>query len=59
MHARTRLRYSSGPFNFAVSDHAWALKDQGVEYMFGIVGLTVQPIARETRKGGIKYYGGG
>jgi 2-hydroxyacyl-CoA lyase 1 len=36
---------------------AQALKDQGVEYMFGIVGFPVQPIAREVQKVGIKYYG--
>lgn len=36
---------------------ARALKDQGVEYMFGIVGFPVQPIAREVQKVGIKYYG--
>ncbi|MBI3918747.1 MAG: oxalyl-CoA decarboxylase [Betaproteobacteria bacterium] len=36
---------------------ARALKDQGVEYMFGIVGFPVQPIAREAQKVGIKYYG--
>ena len=36
---------------------ARALKDQGVEYMFGIVGFPVQPIAREAQKAGIKYYG--
>ena len=36
---------------------ARALKDQGVEYMFGIVGFPVQPIAREAQKIGIKYYG--
>ena len=36
---------------------ARALKDQGVEYMFGIVGFPVQPIAREAKKAGIKYYG--
>ena len=29
---------------------ARALKDQGVEYMFGIVGFPVQPIAREVQK---------
>ena len=34
---------------------ARALKDQGVEYMFGIVGFPVQPIAREAQKAGIKY----
>ena len=36
---------------------ARALKDQGVEYMFGIVGFPVQPIAREAQKVGIKFYG--
>ena len=36
---------------------ARALKDQGVEYMFGIVGFPVQPIAREAQKAGIKYSG--
>ncbi len=36
---------------------ARALKDQGVEYMFGVVGFPVQPIAREAQKVGIKYYG--
>jgi 2-hydroxyacyl-CoA lyase 1 len=36
---------------------ARALKDQGVDYMFGIVGFPVQPIAREAQKVGIKYYG--
>ena len=36
---------------------ARALKEQGVEYMFGIVGFPVQPIAREAQKAGIKYYG--
>jgi len=36
---------------------ARALKDQGVEYMFGIVGFPVGPIAREAQKVGIKYYG--
>ena len=36
---------------------ARALKDQGVEYMFGIVGFPVQPIAREVQKVGIRYYG--
>ena len=34
---------------------ARALKDQGVEYMFGIVGFPVQPIAAEAQKVGIKY----
>src|SRR5215831_20183761 len=36
---------------------ARALKEQGVEYMFGIVGFPVQPIAREAMKAGIKYIG--
>jgi 2-hydroxyacyl-CoA lyase 1 len=36
---------------------ARALKDQGVEYMFGIVGFPVQPIAAEWQKIGGKYYG--
>ncbi|HZM44829.1 MAG TPA: thiamine pyrophosphate-binding protein [Burkholderiales bacterium] len=36
---------------------ARALKEQGVEHMFGIVGFPVQPIAREAQKVGIKYYG--
>jgi 2-hydroxyacyl-CoA lyase 1 len=36
---------------------ARALKDQGVQYMFGIVGFPVQPIAREAMKAGIKFYG--
>lgn len=36
---------------------ARALKDQGVEYMFGIVGVPVIPIAIEAQKAGIKYYG--
>ena len=36
---------------------AKSLKDQGVEYMFGIVGFPVQPIAREAQKVGIKYFG--
>ena len=36
---------------------ARALKDQGVEHMFGIVGFPVQPIAREAQKAGIKFYG--
>ena len=36
---------------------ARALKDQGVEHMFGIVGFPVQPIAREAMKAGIKFYG--
>jgi len=36
---------------------ARALKDQGVEYMFGIVGFPVHPIARGAQKVGIKFYG--
>ena len=36
---------------------ARALKEQGVEYMFGIVGFPVQPIARAAQLAGIKYYG--
>ena len=36
---------------------ARALKDQGVEYMFGIVGVPVEPIANEVQKVGIKFYG--
>ncbi len=36
---------------------ARALKDQGVEYMFGIVGFPVHPIARAAQKVGIKFYG--
>ncbi len=36
---------------------ARALKDQGVEYMFGIVGFPVHPIARAAQKYGIKFYG--
>ena len=36
---------------------ARALRDQGVEYMFGIVGFPVQPIAEEWQKIGGKYYG--
>src|SRR5688500_14755065 len=36
---------------------ARALKDQGVDYMFGITGFPVTPIAREAQKVGIKYYG--
>ena len=37
---------------------ARALKDQGVEYMFGITGFPVTPIAADAMKVGIKYYGG-
>lgn len=36
---------------------ARALKEQGVEYMFGIVGFPVHPIARGAQKHGIKFYG--
>jgi 2-hydroxyacyl-CoA lyase 1 len=36
---------------------ARSLKEQGVEYMFGIVGFPVQPIAAEAQKAGIKYIG--
>jgi len=36
---------------------AQSLKEQGVEYMFGIVGFPVQPIAAEAQKAGIKYIG--
>ena len=36
---------------------ARSLKQQGVEYMFGIVGFPVQPIAAEAQKAGIKYIG--
>ena len=36
---------------------ARALKQQGVEYMFGIVGFPVQPIAAAAQGVGIKYYG--
>ncbi|MCZ2108488.1 MAG: oxalyl-CoA decarboxylase, partial [Dehalococcoidia bacterium] len=36
---------------------ARSLKDQGVEYMFGIVGIPVIPIAIEAQRAGIKYYG--
>jgi 2-hydroxyacyl-CoA lyase 1 len=34
-----------------------SLKQQGVEYMFGIVGFPVQPIAREAQREGIHYIG--
>ncbi len=33
------------------------LKKQGVEHMFGIVGIPVQPIARAGQREGIKFYG--
>jgi 2-hydroxyacyl-CoA lyase 1 len=36
---------------------AQALKQQGVEYMFGIVGFPVGPIAEAAQKAGIKYVG--
>jgi 2-hydroxyacyl-CoA lyase 1 len=36
---------------------ARALKDQGVNHMFGITGFPVTAIAREAQKVGIKYYG--
>jgi len=36
---------------------ARALKEQGVECMFGIVGFPVQPIATEAQKVGIRFYG--
>ncbi|MGE0701936.1 MAG: oxalyl-CoA decarboxylase [Hyphomicrobiaceae bacterium] len=36
---------------------ARSLKEQGVEYMFGIVGFPVQNIAAEAQKAGIKYIG--
>jgi len=36
---------------------ARSLKEQGVEYMFGIVGIPVIPIAIESQKVGIKFYG--
>lgn len=36
---------------------ARSLKQQGVDYMFGIVGFPVQPIAAEAQKAGIKYVG--
>ncbi|MEZ5854048.1 MAG: thiamine pyrophosphate-binding protein [Hyphomicrobiaceae bacterium] len=36
---------------------ARSLKEQGVEYMFGIVGFPVQEIAAQAQKAGIKYYG--
>ena len=32
-------------------------KEQGVEYMFGIVGFPVQPIAAAAQKAGITYIG--
>jgi 2-hydroxyacyl-CoA lyase 1 len=36
---------------------ARSLKEQGVEYMFGIVGFPVQPIAAAAQKVGITYIG--
>jgi len=36
---------------------ARALKQQGVECMFGIVGFPVQPIATAAQKAGIRFYG--
>ena len=36
---------------------ARALKQHGVEYMFGIVGFPVGPIAEAAQKEGIKYVG--
>ena len=36
---------------------ARSLKEQGVDYMFGIVGFPVQQIAAEAQKAGIKYIG--
>ena len=36
---------------------AQSLKQQGVDYMFGIVGFPVQKIASEAQKAGIKYIG--
>ena len=36
---------------------AESLKQQGVDYMFGIVGFPVFPIATEAQKAGIKYIG--
>jgi 2-hydroxyacyl-CoA lyase 1 len=36
---------------------AQSLKQQGVDYMFGIVGFPVQQIAAEAQKAGIKYIG--
>ena len=36
---------------------ARALKQQGVDYMFGIVGFPVQNIAAEAQKAGIKFFG--
>src|SRR3989304_5666266 len=36
---------------------ARSLKQQGIEYMFGIVGVPVVPIAFRCQMEGIKYYG--
>jgi ABC-type phosphate/phosphonate transport system permease subunit len=36
---------------------ARALKQQGVEYMFGIVGIPVIPIAVHAQREGIKFFG--
>ena len=36
---------------------ARALKSQGVDYMFGIVGFPVQGVAAEAQKAGITYIG--
>ena len=36
---------------------ARSLKEQGVEYMFGIVGIPVIPIAVESQRVGIKFLG--
>ena len=36
---------------------AQALKDQGVQYLFGVVGVPVIPIAIEAQKVGLNYYG--
>src|SRR5438552_17894921 len=36
---------------------ARSLKQQGIEYMFGIVGVPVVPIAFAAQREGIKYFG--
>ena len=36
---------------------AKSLKQQGVDYMFGIVGVPVVPIAFQAQRVGIKYFG--
>lgn len=36
---------------------AKALKQQGIEYIFGIVGVPVTPVAEAAQKEGIKFYG--